>query len=55
MSKKRKRKLNRKKILLVGLFIIVTILTIYLIIPKRYGYQKEVIETFKEDNLYEKY
>ncbi len=54
MSKKRKRKLNRKKILLVGLFIIVTILTIYLIIPKRYGYQKEVIETFKEDNLYEK-
>ena len=53
MSKKRKRKLNRKKILLVGLFIIVTILTIYLIIPKRYGYQKEVIETFKEDNLYE--
>ena len=54
MSKKRKRKLNRKKILLVGLFIIVTILTIYLIIPKRYGYQKEVIETFKQDNLYEK-
>lgn len=54
MSKKRKRKLNKKKILLVGLFIIVTILTIYLIIPKRYGYQKEVIETFKEDNLYEK-
>ena len=54
MSKKRKRKLNRKKILLVGLFIIVTILTIYLIIPKRYGYQKEVIETFKEDSLYEK-
>lgn len=54
MSKKRKRKLNRKKILLVGLFIIVTILTIYLIIPKRYGYQKEVIETFKEDNLYER-
>lgn len=54
MSKKRKRKLNRKKILLVGLFIIVTILTIYLTIPKRYGYQKEVIETFKEDNLYEK-
>ena len=53
MSKKRKRKLNKKKILLVGLFIIVTILTIYLIIPKRYGYQKEVIETFKEDNLYE--
>ena len=47
MSKKRKRKLNKKKILLVGLFIIVTILTIY-------GYQKEVIETFKEDNLYEK-
>lgn len=54
MNKKKKRKLNRKKILLVGLFIIVTILTIYLIIPKRYGYQKEVIETFKEDNLYEK-
>ena len=54
MSKKRKRKLNKKKILLVGLFIIVTILTIYLIIPKRYGYQKEVIETFNEDNLYEK-
>ena len=25
-----------------------------MIIPKRYGYQKEVIETFKEDSLYEK-
>ncbi|MGN1342118.1 MAG: M15 family metallopeptidase [Bacilli bacterium] len=55
MSKKRKRKLKKKRILVMSIILlIITITMIYLLIPKRYGYQKEVIETFKEDNLYEK-
>lgn len=53
--KKRKRKINKKRIsvLILSLLIILTI-SIYLIIPKRYGYQKDVINVFKEDNFYEK-
>ena len=56
MSKKRKRrKLKKKRILLVGIILVLTIsISIYLLIPKRYGYQKEVIEVFKETNVYEK-
>lgn len=54
-TKRRKRKLKKKRILLVILvFIIIVSITIYLLIPKRYGYQKEVIEVFKETNTYEK-
>lgn len=55
MSKKRKRKLKKKRILLASIFFILIIgITTYLLIPKRYGYQKEVIEVFKETNVYEK-
>lgn len=55
MSKKKKRKLKKKRILLVSISSLIIIISIvYLLIPKRYGYQKEVIEVFREDNLYEK-
>lgn len=53
MKKKRKRISNSKRILLVILILILSI-TIYLLIPKRYGYQKEVIEVFKEIEIYDK-
>lgn len=54
-AKRRKRKLKKKRILLVLLiFIIIISIPIYLLIPKRYGYQKEVIDVFKETNTYEK-
>ena len=53
--KKRKRKINKKRILVLILTLIIIISTsIYFLIPKRYGYQKEVIEVFKKDNVYEK-
>ena len=53
--KKRKRKINKKRILVLvlSLLIILTI-SIYLIVQKRYVYQKDVINVFKEDNYYEK-
>lgn len=55
MRKKRKRKLKKKRILLVSIiFVIVIGISIYLLMPKRYGYKKEVIEVFKETNVYEK-
>ena len=53
--KKRKRKINKKRILILILFLLITLsIGIYLIVPKRYGYQKDVINVFKEDNYYEK-
>ena len=53
--KKRKRKINKKGILILILFILIILsIGIYLIVPKRYGYQKDVINVFKEDNYYEK-
>ena len=53
--KKRKRKINKKRILILILFLlIISSIGIYLIVPKRYGYQKDVINVFKEDNYYEK-
>lgn len=53
--KKRKRKINRKRILVLILFLLIILsIGIYLIVPKRYGYQKDVINVFKEDNYYEK-
>lgn len=55
MSKKRKRrKLKKNRILLVVLILTIIIITIYLLIPKTYGYQKEVIEVFKETETYDK-
>lgn len=53
--KKRKRKINKKRILILVLFLLIILsIGIYLIVPKRYGYQKDVINVFKEDNFYEK-
>lgn len=53
--KRRKRKLNKKRILFTFLFLLLIVgISIYFIVPKRYGYQKEVIDVFKEENLYEK-
>lgn len=53
--KKRKRKINKKRILVLILFLLIILsIGIYLIVPKRYGYQKDVINVFKEDNFYEK-
>ena len=53
--KKRKRKINKKRILILILFLLIILsIGIYLIVPKRYVYQKDVINVFKEDNYYEK-
>lgn len=53
--KKRRRKINKKRILILILFLLIILsIGIYLIVPKRYGYQKDVINVFKEDNYYEK-
>ena len=53
--KKRKRKINKKRILILILFLLIILsIGIYLIVPKRYGYQKDVINVFKEDNYSEK-
>ena len=52
---KRIRKINKKRILILVLFLLIILsIGIYLIVPKRYGYQKDVINVFKEDNYYEK-
>ena len=52
--KKKRRKLKKKVIyFLILLGIIVTVsLLIYLFKPKSYGYSKEAINTFREENLY---
>lgn len=55
MSKKRKRKLKKGRILLVSIiFLFIISIPIYLLIPKSYGYKKEVIKVFKDTNVYEK-
>lgn len=52
---KRKRKNNKKKKLLLLLIIIILIVLflVYILLPKNYGYKKETIEIFKENDLYE--
>ena len=51
---KRKRKKNNKKKVLILIIIIILILSlVYILLPKNYGYKKETIEVFKENNLYE--
>lgn len=51
---KRKRKKNNKKKVLILIIIIILILSlVYILLPKNYGYKKESIEVFKENNLYE--
>ena len=52
MSKKRKkRKLKLGRILLLCIIIIVIGLGIYFVIPKNYGYKKDVVKVFKEENI----
>lgn len=51
---KRKRKKNNKKKVLILIIIIILILSlVYILMPKNYGYKKETIEVFKENDLYE--
>ena len=52
---KRKRKNNKKKkllLLLITIILIVILFLVYILLPKNYGYKKETIEVFKENNLY---
>lgn len=51
---KRKRKKNNKKMILILIIVIILILSlVYILLPKNYGYKKETIEVFKENDLYE--
>lgn len=52
---KRKRKKNNKKklLLLLIMIILIVLFLVYILLPKNYGYKKETIEVFKENNLYE--
>lgn len=51
---KRKRKKNNKKKVLILIIIIILILSlVYILLPKNYGYKKETIEVFTENDLYE--
>ena len=51
---KRKRKNNKKKKVLILIIIIILIPSlVYILMPKNYGYKKETIEVFKENDLYE--
>ena len=58
MTKRKRRRLKKKRIILLILILIIIISTIstgiYFLIPKTYGYQKEVIEVFKENKVYDK-
>ncbi|MDY5058261.1 MAG: M15 family metallopeptidase [Bacilli bacterium] len=52
--KRKRKKNNKKKILLLLIIIILIVLfLVYILLPKNYGYKKETIEVFKENNLYE--
>lgn len=52
--KRKRKKNNKKKILLLLIMIILIVLfLVYILLPKNYGYKKETIEVFKENNLYE--
>ena len=52
--KRKRKKNNKKKILLLLIMIILIVLfLVYILLPKNYGYKKETIEIFKENNLYE--
>ena len=52
---KRKRKKNNKKklLLLLIMIILIALFLVYILLPKNYGYKKETIEVFKENDLYE--
>lgn len=52
--KKRKRRVNKKRvILLIIILLIIVIAPIYLLIPRTYGYQRDVISVLKEDSVYD--
>lgn len=52
--KRKRKKNNKKKILLLLIMIILIVLfLVYILLPKNYGYKKETIEVFKENDLYE--
>lgn len=53
--KKRKRKINKKRVsLLIIILLLIISIPIYFLIPRTYGYQREVISVLKEDNIYDK-
>ena len=54
MTKRKRRRLKKKRILLLILVLIIIGTGIYFLIPKTYGYQKEVIAVFKENDVYDK-
>lgn len=51
--KRKRKKNNNKKILILIIVIILILSLVYILLPKNYGYKKETIEVFKENNLYE--
>lgn len=53
--KKRKRKINKKRVsLLIIILLLIISIPIYFLIPRTYGYQREVISVLKEDSIYDK-
>lgn len=53
--KKRKRKINKKRVsLLIIILLFIISIPIYFLIPRTYGYQREAISVLKEDNIYDK-
>lgn len=51
--KRKRKKNNKKKVLILILIIILILSSVYILLPKNYGYKKETIEVFKENDLYE--
>lgn len=51
--KRKRKKNNKKKVLILIIIIILILFLIYILLPKNYGYKKETIEVFKENDLYE--
>lgn len=51
--KRKIKKNNKKKVLILIIIIILILSLVYILLPKNYGYKKETIEVFKENNLYE--
>ena len=51
--KRKIKKNNKKKVLILIIIIILILSLVYILLPKNYGYKKETIEVFKENDLYE--
>lgn len=51
--KRKRKKNNKKKVLILIIVIILIPFLVYILLPKNYGYKKETIEVFKENDLYE--